>query len=254
MANELGISDQVRFSGYVSHDELRALYQSCRLFFFPSLYEGLGLPILEALHFGAPVVTSNTSSLPEYAGDVCWLADPQDHRAMGRTLKSALSEAYHKRYDERRKFARSFKWSDSAELVCAEIEAKSYAELSAPQVAWVTSVDKIARGTYDLDLLRTLGERCNLVLAVDHLESVPSELATHVRTVSWSEMLTLPTKFDQIIYDGSDLHLLEELKWVIAQRTGLMILDDPATLALNMHSSDVRQLLHMISGIDRSFH
>src|SRR5262249_29180224 len=68
-AAELGIAASVKLTGYVSDEELRALYQMCRVFFFPSLYEGLGLPVLEALQCGAPVVAADGSSIPEFTGD-----------------------------------------------------------------------------------------------------------------------------------------------------------------------------------------
>ena len=63
-------------AGYVPDDELAALYAGCELFCYPSLYEGFGLPVLEAMKAGAPVLTSNISSLPEVTGDAAALVDP----------------------------------------------------------------------------------------------------------------------------------------------------------------------------------
>src|SRR5262249_60697034 len=74
-AAKLGIADRLYLTGHVSDLELRWLYRHCRLFFFPSLYQWLGLPLLEALACGAPVVTSNGSSLLECGGDVSRLVD-----------------------------------------------------------------------------------------------------------------------------------------------------------------------------------
>lgn len=70
------LRQQVRFLGFVSTDTLAALYRLARVFVFPSLYEGFGLPPLEAMASGTPVVTSNTSSLPEVVGDAALLIDP----------------------------------------------------------------------------------------------------------------------------------------------------------------------------------
>jgi glycosyltransferase involved in cell wall biosynthesis len=70
------IRRQVRFLGFVSTDTLAALYRLARLFVFPSLYEGFGLPPLEAMASGTPVIASNTSSLPEVVGDAALLIDP----------------------------------------------------------------------------------------------------------------------------------------------------------------------------------
>ncbi|MEJ7825908.1 MAG: glycosyltransferase family 1 protein [Solirubrobacteraceae bacterium] len=65
-----------RITGYVPDAELAALYRGCELFCYPSLYEGFGLPVLEAMHAGAPVITSDVSSLPEVAGEAALLVDP----------------------------------------------------------------------------------------------------------------------------------------------------------------------------------
>jgi glycosyltransferase involved in cell wall biosynthesis len=74
----LDLEDDVVFLGWVARDALPALYNGARLFVYPSLYEGFGLPVLEAMACGVPVVTSNTSSLPEVAGDAALLVDPYD--------------------------------------------------------------------------------------------------------------------------------------------------------------------------------
>src|SRR5207237_4371829 len=73
-----GIADRVRLIGYVNDDELRALYSSCRAFIYPSLYEGFGLPPLEALACGAPVIASRIAALEETIGDAGILVDPLD--------------------------------------------------------------------------------------------------------------------------------------------------------------------------------
>ncbi len=74
----LGIENKIRFLGYVSDEELSVLYSTCHAFIYPSLYEGFGLPVLEAMSCGATVITSNVSSLPEVAGDACLMINPND--------------------------------------------------------------------------------------------------------------------------------------------------------------------------------
>ncbi|MBX3280216.1 MAG: glycosyltransferase family 4 protein [Acidobacteria bacterium] len=73
-------------TGYVGDEELAALYRAALLFVYPSLFEGFGLPPLEAMACGAPVVTSNTSSLPEVVGDAALLVDPADERAIAEAM------------------------------------------------------------------------------------------------------------------------------------------------------------------------
>lgn len=93
MAAEAGIADLVHFTGWVDEADKPALYSLASLFVFPSLYEGFGLPVAEAAACGAPVLTSNRSSLPE-AAPGAWLVDPEDvdalAAAMARALKAPL--------------------------------------------------------------------------------------------------------------------------------------------------------------------
>lgn len=88
---KLGMQDCVHFTGYIPEEDLPALYNAADLFVFPSLYEGFGLPVLEAMACGTPVVTSNTSSLPEVAGDAALLVDPYDVEAIAAAMQRILS-------------------------------------------------------------------------------------------------------------------------------------------------------------------
>ena len=82
----------VRFLGYMPDATLAVLYRLAAVFVFPSLYEGFGLPPLEAMASGAPVVTSNVSSMPEVAGDAAVLVDPRDPRAIADGIRRVLTE------------------------------------------------------------------------------------------------------------------------------------------------------------------
>lgn len=90
---ELDLTRSVRFLGYVSTDELVVLYSSCRAFVYPSLYEGFGLPVLEAMACGAPVITSTVSSLPEVAGDAALTVDPKSPETMAAAMNSVLGDS-----------------------------------------------------------------------------------------------------------------------------------------------------------------
>ncbi len=87
-----GLTDRVHFAGYVADDDLPALYTGADVFAFPSLYEGFGMPALEALSYGVPVVASKTTSLPEVVGDVGLLVDPEDEEAIGAALVRILTD------------------------------------------------------------------------------------------------------------------------------------------------------------------
>jgi glycosyltransferase involved in cell wall biosynthesis len=88
----LGLNDRVLFPDYVPDDDLPALYAGAMLFVYPSLYEGFGLPVAEAMACGAPVVSSNASSLPEVAGDAALYFDPRNVDAITDALRRALTD------------------------------------------------------------------------------------------------------------------------------------------------------------------
>lgn len=89
---QLGLLDSVTFLGFVPEDELSLWYNAARLFTFPSLYEGFGLPVLEAMACGVPVVTSRAASLPEVAGQAARLVDPTDTDGLAREMQLVLDD------------------------------------------------------------------------------------------------------------------------------------------------------------------
>ncbi|NJM05888.1 glycosyltransferase family 4 protein [Candidatus Gracilibacteria bacterium] len=92
-AAHAGLGARVRFIGFVPDAELPALLSAARAFVFPSLYEGFGMPVLEAMGCGTPVLTANTSALPEIAGDAALLVDPSDTEAIAAALQQLADDA-----------------------------------------------------------------------------------------------------------------------------------------------------------------
>jgi glycosyltransferase involved in cell wall biosynthesis len=88
----LALDEEVIFTGFVDDEDLPDLYRGAQLFVFPSLYEGFGLPILEAMASGVPVITSATASMPEVAGDAAILVDPHDSEAIAEGMAQVLAE------------------------------------------------------------------------------------------------------------------------------------------------------------------
>jgi glycosyltransferase involved in cell wall biosynthesis len=117
----LGLQDAVRMLGYVDEIDLAALYTGADVFAFPSLYEGFGFPVLEAMACGTPVVTSNTSSLPEAAGEAALLVSPSDTEALCEALYEAITDTGTRVRLTRLGFeqCRRFSWDDSARQLLA---------------------------------------------------------------------------------------------------------------------------------------
>ena len=118
-ARRLGVADRVDWSGYLDDAGLVKAYQEADVLALLSRYEGFGLPVLEAMACGTPVVCSNAASLPEVAGAAAWLVDPDDRAGAGAALKRVLTDAAMS--DRLREAglaqARKFSWRTTAEAV-----------------------------------------------------------------------------------------------------------------------------------------
>lgn len=106
LAHTLGISKRVRFAGFVTEPELRRIWQSAGALIFPSLHEGFGIPLLEAMHYGIPIISGSDFSLREVAGDACYRIDPRKPASVTQALfevsgNSELRAALIKRGRER---------------------------------------------------------------------------------------------------------------------------------------------------------
>jgi glycosyltransferase involved in cell wall biosynthesis len=93
LIDSLGIRERIHFTGYVQPDEIPALYNMASAFVFPSIYEGFGLPILEAMACGCPVITSTTGYAPEVAGDAAMLVNPYRPDEIGNAIQQVLNDA-----------------------------------------------------------------------------------------------------------------------------------------------------------------
>jgi glycosyltransferase involved in cell wall biosynthesis len=121
---ELGLADAVIFTGFVPDALLPTLYAASDVFVFPSLFEGFGIPVLEAMASGTPVCASNTSSIPEVVGDAGLLFDPADPAAIARAIGQLLDEPALREQliAQGRERALGFSWDKAAAEVLAALE------------------------------------------------------------------------------------------------------------------------------------
>lgn len=114
-------SDKVHMIGYVEGEDISAIYTLAKLFVFPSLYEGFGIPPLEAMACGCPVITSNVSSLPEVAGNAAMLVDPYSVEEIAKAMDVILSNRYIALDLKEKGFERvkKFSWKESAHTLHA---------------------------------------------------------------------------------------------------------------------------------------
>ena len=124
-ARSLGLSDEdLVITGYTSDEDLIALYNLCKVFIFPSLYEGFGLPLLEAMACGAPIIASNNSSIPEVVGRSDVLFDVSDHQEVTKVLTHVLTDdAFRNELSEfGLERVNQFSWKETARQAWAAIE------------------------------------------------------------------------------------------------------------------------------------
>lgn len=124
---DLSLEGRVIFTGYVSDSELAELYRRCEVFVFPSFYEGFGIPLLEAMNCGAPVVCSNRSSFPEVAGDAAVYFNPEDAEEISLKIEEVFSDIALRDELVAKGFEKSklFSWEKSAKQLLQIFKGKS---------------------------------------------------------------------------------------------------------------------------------
>ncbi|MEM7344137.1 MAG: glycosyltransferase family 1 protein, partial [Chloroflexota bacterium] len=121
---QLGLTEQVIFPGYITDQDKTALLSGALGYVFPSLYEGFGLPVLEAMACGVPVLTSNTSSLPEVAGEAALLVDPHNIEEIADALGQLMidSEVRQQLVNQGYQQLQAFSWAKAAEQILTVLE------------------------------------------------------------------------------------------------------------------------------------
>jgi glycosyltransferase involved in cell wall biosynthesis len=175
-AEHLGIAADFVLTGWVPDEILRELYWSCGLFVFPSLFEGFGLPLIEALRCGAPVVASDRSSMPEIVTDPRDRFDPESPDDTARALEQALGDPDLRARQQASFRADDFTWERVAEKTLAAYEACLAVERRRatppprrPRLALFSPMPPQASGVadYSVRLARGLGRHCDVDVIVE---------------------------------------------------------------------------------------
>lgn len=121
---KFSVEEKVKFLEFVSDEQLASLYQHALCFVLPSLYEGFGLPVLEAMKYGCPVITSNISSLPEAGGDAALYIDPQSTEDIAQKLEKIITDPVLRKelIEKGKKQIQKFSWEKSAQETLKVLE------------------------------------------------------------------------------------------------------------------------------------
>ncbi|MDQ6910453.1 MAG: glycosyltransferase [Actinomycetota bacterium] len=180
VATRLGVGDDLVLTGMVSDEELAGLYNSAAVFVHASRYEGFGLPVVEAMQCGTPVVTTTASSLPEVAGDAAILVDPEDPKGFALAMETVLDDPDLAEAMRQRGFAQARKFNTDR---LARVTLETYRKVLNPDdshARQTPSQDRIRLALwsplppqqtgvadYSAELLEGLTERCDVEVFVD---------------------------------------------------------------------------------------
>jgi len=241
LAAQHGLSnDELILTGFVPEDDLIALYNLCALFVFPSWHEGFGLPALEAMRCGAPVVAANTSSLPEVIGWEEALFDPHSDDAIAAKIERALSDEAFRAELVRSGQAQAgkFSWDESALRAIAAMErvhSERAATIAAhneagkrPRLAYVSPLppEKSGIADYSAELLPELTRLYEIELIVNQEKISDRWVAENLPVRSSQWFLENADRYERVLYHFGNSpfhqHMFELLKAV----PGVVVLHD----------------------------
>jgi glycosyltransferase involved in cell wall biosynthesis len=232
--------DDLVVTGFVPEDDLLALYNLCTLFVFPSWHEGFGLPALEAMRCGAPVVGANTSSLPEV---IAWeeaMFDPHSDTAMAKTMERALSDATFRAELVRngKKQSAKFSWDESARRAIAAMERlhverqavreNNHCVARRPKLAYVSPLppQKSGIADYSAELLPELARHyeIDVIVAQDSISDpwVKKHCPSH--SVQW--FVENSNQFDRVLYHFGNSTFHQHMFELLNAIPGVVVLHD----------------------------
>lgn len=232
--------DELLFSGYVSDEELVQLYNLCKLYVFPSWHEGFGLPALEAMACGAPVIGANTTSLPEVIGLEEALFDPFDVASISEKVARALEdEAFHARLRRHGlQQAKKFSWDETAKRAFLAWESLHSKQLeqspflcqrrSKPKLAYVSPMppERTGIADYSAELLPALSAHYDieLVVAQEKVDDPWVNDHCNVRDEAW--LRAHAPEVDRVLYQMGNSPFHRHMLRLMEEIPGTVVLHD----------------------------
>jgi len=238
-AKSLGLSkNDVVIFDRISDDQLIGLYNLAKLCFFPSLYEGFGFPILEAMSCGAPVIASDNSSLPEVLGRSDAMFDASNINSISAKLHQAIEDERFRKdlsaYGLKR--AKIFTWEKSAKIAWEAIESLNIKERgfvrvanSKKKIAFVSPLPPQNSGIadYSNDLLPYLADYYAIDLFSDiKSERVGSDLSNNFKIFHWSELLSRKDNYAAVLYQMGNSEFHTYMYDLLPKFPGIVMLHD----------------------------
>lgn len=232
-------SHQLCFTGYISDETLLSLYNLCKLFVFPSWHEGFGLPALEAMACGVPVITANTSSLPEVVGISEAMFDPLDVSSIAKKMAEALEDqSFRDRLiDNGLRRAKLFSWDETAKRAITawenieplRLKNKEVLSLSKrrPRLAFVSPLppERTGIADYSAELLPALSAHYEIDCVVPQSRTdLPPGFSGKVRDVAWLRQHA--GEIDRVLYQVGNSPFHEHMSALMREIPGSVVLHD----------------------------
>ncbi|HLC18277.1 MAG TPA: FkbM family methyltransferase [Thermodesulfobacteriota bacterium] len=245
VAEEAGVSGRVVFTGTIPEGDKLGFYELSTLFVFPSLYEGFGLPVLEAMAAGTPVAASRNSSIPEVLGDSGVYFNPEDPGDIAEKVHGLIKDkgACEKLSAESRGAARKFSWSAAADAMLELMERVSserpvgqraahagVTRARTPRIAWFSPLNPQHSGIadYSEELLLHLKGRAEIDLFVDGITPSNPEIADNFRHYDFRdfERLNSELPYDCAVYHMGNNTCHEYIYSTLKRHPGITVLHD----------------------------
>lgn len=240
LASDCGLGqNDVVLTGFVPETDLVALYNLCTLFIFPSLHEGFGLPALEAMRCGAPVVASCTSSLPEVIGNDTALFDPHSDEAITEALERALiNPAFRSELIKKGKIQASrFSWDESAKKALeamtqivnsTPVSSDNTATSVRPKLAYVSPLppERTGIADYSAELLPALYAHYDIDVIVDQATISNHWVSKHCPSRSLDWFCKNADKYDRILYQIGNSEFHKHMFSLLKTHPGVVVLHD----------------------------
>ncbi|MCQ2031178.1 glycosyltransferase [Stutzerimonas zhaodongensis] len=241
LAKEQGLTlDELVLTGFVPEDHLIALYNLCAVFVFPSWHEGFGLPALEAMRCGAPVIAANTSSLPEVVGLADALFDPHSDEAISSAIQRVLTDATFREYliTHGREQATKFKWDETArraidamELVITELNTDRLhtdSQLMRPKLAYLSPLPPQRSGIsdYSAELLPALSQHYDIEVVVEQDSVTDSCFVANypIRSIQW--FAENARYFERVLYHFGNSAFHQHMFRLLKDIPGVVVMHD----------------------------
>ncbi|MBN1888133.1 MAG: glycosyltransferase [Thermoflexales bacterium] len=261
-----GVKQQVVLAGEVKQDELVALYNGASVFFYPSRYDGFGLPVLEAMRCGTPVVTSTRSSLPEVAGEAALLADPEDHADLAAKLDSVLTDAELSRQLREKGLAQAqrFSWQNVAKKTLRLYRqtlspSAPLVHISHPRlkIAYWSPLNPCQSGISDYSehLLPHLGQYADIDIFVDGYAPVTDAITDQFRVYDYRAYPALASQrsYDINLYQMGNSLFHEYMYNALCTEPGVVVLHDYVLQGFTYATTEARgQREHYLDEIEYS--